>query len=840
MLDTETKKRIDTARDILVGKVPDPKSQVEQITIALIYKFMDDMDKESVEMGGQASFFSGEYERYAWSKIFDPRIGGYEMLAIYSDALVKLNQNPNIPQLFRDIFKNAYLPYRDPETLKMFLKIINEFSYDHSERLGDAFEYLLSVLSSQGDAGQFRTPRHIIDFMVQVINPQKHESILDPACGTAGFLISSYKHIIRQNTKNRNINEIAGNIIAGDLLSTEERKKLLTNFKGYDISPDMVRLSLVNLYLHGFVQPQIAEYDTLTSEDRWNEYADVILANPPFMSPKGGISPHKKFSVQSKRSEVLFVDYIAEHLTHKGRAGVIVPEGIIFQSGKAYKQLRKMLVENYLYAVVSLPAGIFNPYSGVKTSILLMDRSLAKRCDSILFVKIDNDGFGLGAQRKEQAGSDLPDAVNLISDYIKAVRSESLDTFKPEEKPCGALVVKKERLAENGEYNLTGERYRTVERRGKQKWEMVRLGEVCEKITDGTHQTPTYSESGIVFLSSKNVTSGKIDWENIKYISEELHNELSKRIAPVRNDILLAKNGTTGVAAIVDKDIVFDIYVSLCLLRPKTVINSNYLLLMINSENVKKQFNSRLQGIGVPNLHLKEIKEVQIPLPPLEVQQEIVSEIEGYQKLIDGARQVVDSWKPQIEINPEWEMVRLGDVCENILSGGTPSTANEDFYKGNIPWITSADILDIKTAKPRRFITQEAITNSATNLIPKGNIIVVTRVGLGKLFLNDFDICISQDSQGLIIKKNIIIPDYLLTILFDKVQIFKNSSQGSTIQGVTKSTLINIEIPLPPLEIQQEIVAKIEAERKAVDGCRELIKIYEEKIKRVIDRVWEE
>ncbi len=109
-------------------------------------------------------------------------------------------ENPGIPVLFRDIFKNSYLPYRDPETLKAFLKIIDEFSYDHSERLGDAFEYLLSVLGSQGDAGQFRTPRHIIDFMVEILAPQKNETILDPACGTAGFLISAYKHILRTNT----------------------------------------------------------------------------------------------------------------------------------------------------------------------------------------------------------------------------------------------------------------------------------------------------------------------------------------------------------------------------------------------------------------------------------------------------------------------------------------------------------------------------------------------------------------------------------------------------------------------------------------------------------------
>ncbi|GHV73632.1 hypothetical protein AGMMS49940_09340 [Spirochaetia bacterium] len=267
--------------------------------------------------------------------------------------------SPNIPQLFRDIFKNAYLPYRDPETLKLFLKTINEFFYNHSGDLGDAFEYLLSV---HCDAGQFRTPRHIIDFMVAVVDP----TIIDPACGTGGFFISSYKHIRKENTDTTKVVQRPG-----DLLSPTERKKLLTNFKGYDIPPDMIRLSLVNLYLHGFVQPQIYEYDTLTSEDRWNEYADVILANPPFMSPKGGIIPHKRFSVQSKRIEVLFVDYIAEHLTPTGRAAVIVPEGIIFQSGGAYKQLRKMLIEKYLYGVVSLPAGVFNPYSGVKTMIIV-------------------------------------------------------------------------------------------------------------------------------------------------------------------------------------------------------------------------------------------------------------------------------------------------------------------------------------------------------------------------------------------------------------------------------------------------------------------------------------
>ena len=261
MLDTDTKRRIDTARDILVGKVPDPKSQVEQITIALIYKFMDDMDAESEEFGGQRKFFAKEFARYGWAKLMRSGLGGHETLNLYAEAIAKMPENPGIPPLFRDIFKNAYLPYRDPETLKMFLKVIDEFSYDHSERLGDAFEYLLSVLGSQGDAGQFRTPRHIIDFIVEIIDPKKTETVLDPACGTAGFLISSYKHILKANSDEK----------GKSTLTPDEKGRLAKNFKGYDISPDMVRLSLVNLYLHGFADPHIAEYDTLTSQDRWND-----------------------------------------------------------------------------------------------------------------------------------------------------------------------------------------------------------------------------------------------------------------------------------------------------------------------------------------------------------------------------------------------------------------------------------------------------------------------------------------------------------------------------------------------------------------------------------------
>lgn len=492
MLDTETKRRIDTARNILVGKLPDPKSQVEQITIALIYKFMDDLDALAEEMRGERRFFTGDFAKYGWTKLLRSGLGGHEALNLYSEAIQRMPENPNIPMLFREIFKNAYLPYRDPETLRLFLKTIDEFTYDHSERLGDAFEYLLSVMGSQGDAGQFRTPRHIIDFIVEIVDPQKDDVILDPACGTAGFLISAYKHILAANEDEN------GN----STLTPDERVRLARNFMGYDISPDMVRLSLVNMYLHDFADPHIHEYDTLTSEDRWNEYADVILANPPFMTPTGGIRPHKRFSVKAKRSEVLFMDYIAEHLTSHGRAGVIVPEGIIFQSQTAYKQLRKMLVEESLAAVISLPAGVFNPYSGVKTSILILDKGLAKQASTIAFFNVAHDGYDLGKQRRPIEQNDLPQIQKEAEAYVAALSTgTSVDGFEL----LHGHIIEKDKIAANGEYNLSGDRYRT-DTASCSIWPFVPVAKAFRKSDKSV--IPETLIGTVTYIGLENITQG--------------------------------------------------------------------------------------------------------------------------------------------------------------------------------------------------------------------------------------------------------------------------------------------------------------------------------------------
>lgn len=857
MLDTDTKRRINTCRDILVGKVPDPKSQVEQITIALIYKFMDDMDLEAEEMGFARKFFTGDFERYRWAKLVAPGVSGQEMLNTYSEALTKMVENEDIPELFRSIFRNAYLPYRDPETLRSFLREINGFTYDHSERLGDAFEYLLSVLGSQGDAGQFRTPRHIIDFMVEIIDPKKDEVILDPACGTAGFLISSYKHILKANSTDAggsigNSAEVDASEAtidsplrySGDLLTPEDRKRMADNIKGYDISPDMVRLSLVNLYLHGFADPKVEEYDTLTNDDRWGQPVDVILANPPFMSPKGGIKPHNRFGVQSKRSEVLFVDYIAEHLSPNGRAAIVVPEGIIFQSQSAYCDLRRKLVDaNYLAAVISLPAGVFNPYSGVKTSILILDRAVAKASDSIAFFKIENDGYGLGAQRRAVNGNQLPQVKAELGAWLDAVRGGGEAVL---ESSLG-FAVEKTRIGEDGQYNLSGERYRET-KRAEFAVPRVPIGEVCVI-------NPRKSEIGDLAPETM------VSFAPMAVLNEHRINFVADETKPLREvgasytyfadgDVLLAKvtpcfeNGKAGIARGLTNGIGFgssEFYV----LRPGERVLAQWVYHCVMHPSFRIPAVANMTGTGgLQRVPRDFVERFEIPLPPLEVQREIVAEIEGYQKLIDGARAVLDNYRPHIPIDPGWPVTNLGSFAS--FKNGLNFTKDEAGHAVAIVGV--GDFQDNLTVPVGRLSSVTIADEIGDDyLLRHGDILFVRSNGnpdlVGRSMLVPDDIGRATFS-GFSIRARITNPEIssrFLAYFFkstDFAEKMKTVGQGASIRNLSQGILDSLQIPLPPIDEQQSIVAEIETEQALVEANRKLISRFDKKIKSAIARVW--
>lgn len=829
MLTFDVKRKINTLRDILVGKVPDPKAQVEQITIALIYKFMDDMDIEGLEFGGTRQFFTGEYEKYAWTEIMKPENSGQQRALLYAEGIEKMTTNPNLPQLFRDIFRGAYIPYRDPDTLNMFLKEVSDFSYDNSEDLGNAFEYLLSIMGSQGDAGQFRTPRHIIDMMVEIVDPKKNETILDPACGTAGFLISAYRHILAQNKDED----------GKSTLTADDRKRLTENFAGYDISPDMVRLSRVNMYLHHFTKPKISEYDTLTSEEKWDDCYDVILANPPFMTPKGGIVPHSRYRVKAKRSEVLFVDYIAEHLNPTGRAAIIVPEGIVFQSANAYKELRKYLVDDgLLYAVISLPAGVFNPYSGVKTSILLIDKSFARLKDEILFVKLNNDGFDLGAQRREIEGSEIPEIIRIVQKYHADFEPQTADDDILHH-PLVTITSKKKIASQD--YILVGERYRESNNIIS-KWPLVSIGEVCELRVGGTpskQQEEYWSNGTIKWISSKYISDdGKIT--NYQLITEQALRDSSTKIAP-KDSVILITRVSVGKFAYTTTE--YAINQDLTCLIPGRGLNPKFLYYMARS--LALQIAQNAQGIGVKGVTQKYVSEMKIPFPPLMVQEEIVAELDSHQKIIDGARQVVENYKPTIQNNSHWETVRLGDICEL-----NPRKSEVKDFEGNVSFVPMAMVSEtdmyfsVQEQKPLKevytgytyFRDDDVLLAKVTPCFENG------KSGLAKNLENGIGF---GSSEFFVLRANPekVLPEYIYYIINSNRFIAEGTPQMTGTGGLrrlTKDFVLNYPVSLPPLDVQRRIVNQTEEEITIVEQNKRLIEIFEKKINDKISEVWGE
>jgi type I restriction enzyme M protein len=812
MLNSETKRHIDAARDVLVGVAPNPTTQIDQITYALIYKFMDDMDQAAIKAGGEASFFTGALEQFSWSSLMSPRMGNQEKMDLYSEALTKFSEAKQLPELFRTIFRAAFLPYRSPETLGLFLNEISFFDYSHPEELGNAYEYLLSIMSSQGDAGQFRTPRHIIDFIVDVINPTKDDKVLDPACGTGGFLVSAYNHILEQHDgkDDPKKNEKP--------LTPDERKKLMSNLQGYDIDPTMVRIAQVNMYLHQFKNPQIFQYDSLTSEERWSDKYDVILANPPFMSPKGGIKPHAKFGVASNRAEVLFVDFIISHLKPKGRAGIVVPEGIIFQSGKAYKELRKNLVENGLYAVVSLPGGVFQPYSGVKTSILLLDNEFAKQKSDIAFVKISADGFDLGATKRTVSQNDLPVALNFLQNWANGTELES----------SIVTLVSKDEIAAKGDYNLSGDRYREATDFLGSNWPVELLSSLEDsgvlKLGRGQiiSKTDLLESPGIYPVYSSSAQGIGEFGQYGKYLFDEEMITWSVDGGGrffYRPQHKFSVTNVSGWLRIIDKE----------------KLDAKFLFYVLENQWKTKEFNY------VSKAHPSVIREMyKIPLPPLDVQKRIVTELNGYAAIISGAKQIVENWKPRIDIEPEWDLIPMEEVCD--VRDGTHDSP--EYIEQGIPLITSKNLIngeiDFSDIKYISEADHQAI--SKRSKVDDGDLLMamIGTIGNAVLVRKDREFSIKNVALFKLQKSEKLMNTFLFYLLrstYIEQNLF-TQQKGVTQKFLALGDLRKFLIPVPSLATQDSIVSAIEAEKVQVDSAKGLIETYEARTQAVIAKLW--
>jgi len=482
MLTPALRSKVDQLWDrFWAGGIANPLTAIEQISYLLFMRRLDALDEKR---RGDAAFLKKEYrslfegtyttranreqprQELRWSKF--RHLPADEMLEHVRDNVFPFIKSlEDGGQVFTRYMQDAVFIIPKASLLVEAVGIMDEL-YAEMERerqeagqtfqdvQGDLYEYLLAEIQSAGKNGQFRTPRHIIQLIVTLVDPKLGEEICDPACGTGGFLLGAYQHILGQHTspEHRFVGEdgIERGLV-GDRLTDPRQWAALKEktFHGFDFDTTMVRIGLMNLLLHGIDRPNLGYMDTLSKRFTERERYDVVLANPPF---KGSIDEgdiNEDLRLKTTKTELLFVNRIMNLLRVGGRAGVIVPDGVLFGSSNAHKALRKMLIEECdLTGIVKLPAGVFKPYAGVSTAVLILVKG--GRTEYVWYYDMKADGLSLNDKREKVAENDVPDVI---------ARWKARDPAKDTNRTARAFLVPVSEIRENG-YDLSINRYKEV------------------------------------------------------------------------------------------------------------------------------------------------------------------------------------------------------------------------------------------------------------------------------------------------------------------------------------------------------------------------------------------
>jgi type I restriction enzyme M protein len=408
------------------GGITNPLTVIEQITFLMFARLLDinETRDENRMRRTQKQFkrrFDEDQQKLRWSQF--RHLGADEMLPLIRDEVFPhFRKSSTSGSAFAEFMKDAQLMIQKPSLLVKAVNMIDKLPLTEGDTKGDLYEYLLSKLTTAGINGQFRTPRHIIDLMVQILDPKPTDVIGDPSAGTGGFLVQAMQYLLKTYTSPEGVIEETDpdtgkveKIYTGDLLEDHREHIRSEMFHGFDFDATMLRIAAMNLMLHGVDNPDIHFQDTLSASfsDRYPQAAsegfDVILANPPF---KGSLDfedvhPGLLRKVKTKKTELLFLVLILRMLNKGGRSATIVPDGVLFGSSTAHVALRRQLLdENQLEAVISLPSGVFKPYAGVSTGILVFTKG--GRTDDVFFFDVEADGFSLDDKRDPIEADDLP------------------------------------------------------------------------------------------------------------------------------------------------------------------------------------------------------------------------------------------------------------------------------------------------------------------------------------------------------------------------------------------------------------------------------------------------
>lgn len=471
MHDRQLRNRIDKLWEAFwTGGITNPLTVIEQISFLMFARLLDITEsrneKRSKRTGKRhRGLFKRDEQHLRWSH-FRHMEEPEEMLKLLRDEVFphfkRLGKaaGDGDRSILAEYMQDAQLMIQKPSLLVQAVNQVDELPLTEGDAKGDLYEYLLSKLTTAGINGQFRTPRHIIRFMAELVDPKPYEKIGDPACGTGGFLVGALQHVLEQHTSPQGVieHEDGQKTYTGDLLGKHWDHIRTSMLYGFDFDSTMLRTAVMNLLLHGVDHPEVHYQDTLArsfSEGKNSEFAkgyfDVILANPPFTGSIDleDLDPSLSGQIKTKKTELLFVSLILRMLRPGGRAAMIVPDGVLFGSSKAHVELRKMLVEAHqLEGVFSLPSGVFRPYAGVSTAVLAYTKG--GKTENVFFFDVEADGYSLDDKRLPIEDNDLDDAVECWTG-----REPGRDTDRTEK----AFFVPADEIRRKG-YDLTISRYK--------------------------------------------------------------------------------------------------------------------------------------------------------------------------------------------------------------------------------------------------------------------------------------------------------------------------------------------------------------------------------------------
>lgn len=462
MLDAELKSKVNQLWDkFWSGGISNPLQAIEQMSYLLFMKRLEDEDikrEQDAKLSGEAfeSIFEGS-ENCKWS-VWTQYPGDKALAHVRDKIFPFLRGLGEEGSLYRTYMKDSVFAIPTPSLLIEAVKIINAMHIKDQNRdtQGDIYEYLLSELKTAGKNGQFRTPRHIIKMIVELADPKFGDRVCDPACGTAGFLIAAYEHILRDNTS-RDLIKVNGEgneyNFKGDKLGDKLDILKRETLHGFDFDATMARISLMNLMMHGISDPRVGLVNTLSTRYDESNLYDVCLANPPFKGSVEESELNEDFKITTKKTEILFLELMYRLLNNGGRCGIIVPDGVLFGSTRAHKSIRKLLLEKCrLDAVVSMPSGVFRPYAGVSTGVLVFTKG--EPTEKVWFYDMEADGFSLDDKRT------FIDGKGDIPDIIEKFRKRHKEDFTDRRAKCFFVPV--EEIKENN-YDLSISKYKEIE-----------------------------------------------------------------------------------------------------------------------------------------------------------------------------------------------------------------------------------------------------------------------------------------------------------------------------------------------------------------------------------------